>query len=173
MLELVCQGCLPHPTPHRQPCLILFRSMTKTLKIILASAAAAALLLAGTYSALERGVAAREERLDWSEINSIAASRGLGESVSALEKRLKTHPNDALFHYYRARLYYESGQGKEALAEADKAINLGYAQEISHLLKALVYGRLLGDHARERELASKALSYDPTYDEGYLVRAEA
>ena len=53
------------------------------------------------------------------------------------------------------------------------AIALGYAQEISHLLKALVYGRLRGDYAGQRDLATKALVYDPTYDYGYLVRAEA
>ncbi len=147
--------------------------MTKTIKIILASAAGAALLLAAVFSALQRAVTAEEERLGWSEINSIAASRGPRESVFKVEKRLAAHPNDALMHYYRARLYYESGQGKEALEEADKAIKLGYAQEISHLLKALVYGRLFGDYSKERALASKALSYDPTYDEGYLVRAEA
>ena len=147
--------------------------MTRTIKILLVSAAAAALLLAAVFSALERAETARAGQLGWSEINSLAAARGLGEAVSAVEKRLAAHPNDALLHYYRARLYYETGQGREAIEEADSAIKLGYAQEISHLLKALVYGRLYGDRARQRELASKALVYDPTYDDGYLVRAEA
>ncbi|MDO8802946.1 MAG: hypothetical protein Q7R35_00815 [Elusimicrobiota bacterium] len=147
--------------------------MTKTTKIILGSAAAAALSLAAVFSALERAETARRGQLGWSEIKSIAAAQGLGEAVSEVEKRLAAHPNDALLHYYRARLHYEADQGREALEEADKAIKLGYAQEISHLLKALVYGRLYGDRARQRELASKALVYDPTYDDGYLVRAEA
>lgn len=147
--------------------------MTNTLKLILLSAAAAALLLAAAFSALERAETARQERLDWREINNIAAARGLGEAVFEVEKRLAAHPNDALLHYYRARLYYEADQGREALEEADRAIMLGYAQEVSHVLKALVYGRLYGDHARQKELASKALVYDPTYDDGYLVRAEA
>lgn len=147
--------------------------MTKTIKLIFASAACAALLLAAAFSALRRAETARAERLGWKEITGIAASRGLGESVAEVEKRLAAHPNDALLHYYRARLYYESDQGKEALEEADRAIKLGYAQEISHVLKALIYGRLFGDRARQREFASKGLTYDPTYDDGYLVRAEA
>lgn len=147
--------------------------MTRTTKITLISAAVAALLLAVVYSALERAETARAWKFGWSEINTIAAARGVGEAVSEVEKRLAAHPNDALLHYYRARLYYETEQGKEALEEADRAIKLGYAQEVSHLLKALVYGRLYGDRARQRELASKALVYDPAYDDGYLVRAEA
>lgn len=147
--------------------------MTKTTKIILAAAAASALLLAAVYSALERAEAARTERFGWGEITALAAERGPAEAASAVEKRLAAHPKDALLHYYRARLYYEGDRAEEALAEADLAIALGYSQEASHLLKALVYGRLYADSAREKELASKALSYDPTYDEGYLVRAEA
>ena len=147
--------------------------MTKTIKIILASAAVAALLLAAVLSALERAEAARAGRLGWEEIRGIAASRGREEAVSAVEKKLAAHPNDALLHYYRARLYYEEDRGKEALEEADKAIRLGYAQEISHVLKALIYGRIYGDRGRQKEFASKALTYDPTYDDGYLVRAEA
>jgi tetratricopeptide (TPR) repeat protein len=147
--------------------------MSKNLKIIIASAAAAALLLAAVFSALERAETARGEKLEWSDIINISTTRGQGEAVAEVEKRLAAHPNDALLHYYRARLYYDADQGKEALEEADQAIELGYAQEISHLLKALVHGRLFGDRAKQRELASKALVYDPTYDDGYLVRAEA
>ncbi|MBI4351522.1 MAG: hypothetical protein HY550_08800 [Elusimicrobia bacterium] len=147
--------------------------MSKTIKIILVSAACAALLLAAALSALRRAETARAERLVWKDIVSIAAARGPGEAVAEVEKRLAAHPNDALLHYFRARLYYESGQGKEALEEAERAIDLGYAQEISHVLKALIYGRLFGDRERQREFASKALTYDPTYDDGYLVRAEA
>ncbi len=147
--------------------------MTKNIKIILVSAAAAAILLAAVFSAMKRAENSREEALGWSEITAIASARGAGEAASEVEKRLSAHPNDAILHYYRARLYYEADRGNEALGEADKAIKLGYAQEISHLLKALVYGRLFGDRVRQKELASKALSYDPTYDDGYIVRAEA
>jgi len=147
--------------------------MSKNLKIILVSAAGAALLLAAVFSGLQRAGAARDERLDWSDISGLVTARGLGEAVSEVDRRLAAHPNDALFHYYRARLYYEADQGKEALEEADKAIKLGYAQEISHVLKALIYGRIFDDRAKQKELATKALVYDPTYDDGYLVRAEA
>lgn len=122
---------------------------------------------------LRRAQEARAGRLGWTEIKDIAAARGPGEAEAEVEKRLAAHPNDALLHYYRARLYYEADRGKEALEEADNAIKLGYSQEISHLLKALVYGRLYGDRVRQRDLASKALSFDPTYDDCYLVRAEA
>ncbi len=147
--------------------------MTKTTRMILVSAAGAALLLAAVFSALERAETAGAERLGWEEIDNIAAARGPEAAVHEVEKRLAAHPNDALLHYYRARLYYGAGRGGEALEEADRAIKLGYAQEASHLLKALVYGRLYGDRARQKELASKALVYDPTYDDAYLVRAEA
>lgn len=147
--------------------------MSRSLKIILVSGCAAALLLAGAYSALERAERARSENLTWREINGLALSQGPREAEAVLRKKLEAHPNDALLHYYLARLYYETGRGPEALVEADRAISLGYAQEISHLLKALVHGRLMGDRARQRELAAKALSYDPTFSDGYLIRAEA
>lgn len=147
--------------------------MSRALKIILVSGCAAALLLAGAYSALERAERARAETLTWRAVNDMALSRGPREAEAALAQKLEAHPNDALLHYYLARLYYETERGPEALVEADRAINLGYAQEISHLLKALIYGRLMGDRARQRELAAKALSYDPTFGDGYLIRAEA
>jgi len=147
--------------------------MNGRIKAILAAGAAAALALAGAYSALERSYEAGRDRLDWRDIGALSSSRGPLAAAAAVERRLKAHPNDALLHYYRARLYYEQGRAEEALAAADRAIGLGYAQEISHLLKALTWGRLRGDYARQRELASKALSYDPTFDEAYLARAEA
>jgi tetratricopeptide (TPR) repeat protein len=147
--------------------------MSRNFKIALVIFAAAALLLAGGYSALERSRRAGEDFLGWRELAALAYKGGPGAASAALEKRLEQHPNDALLHYYRARLYFEEGLAEEALRSADLAIALGYAQEISHLLKALVYGRLKGDYARQRELATKALVYDPAYDHGYLVRAEA
>lgn len=147
--------------------------MTGRIKAILAAGAAAALALAAAYSALQRSAEAGRDRLDWRDIAALSASRGPLAAAAAVERRLKDHPNDALLHYYRARLYYDEGRAEETLAAADRAIRLGYAQEISHLLKALAWGRLRGDYARQRELASKALSYDPTFDEAYLVRAEA
>lgn len=147
--------------------------MNGRIKAILAAGAAAALALAGAYSALQRSYEAGRDRLDWRDISALSSSRGPLAAAAAVERRLKDHPNDALLHYYRARLHYEAGRAEEALAAADRAIALGYAQEISHLLKALAWGRLRGDYARQRELASKALSYDPTFDEAYLARAEA
>jgi len=147
--------------------------MSRNFKIALVISAAAALLLAGGYSALERARRAGEDVLGWRELTALAYKGGPGAAAEALENRLERHPNDALLHYYRARLYFEQGQAEEALRSADRAIALGYAQEISHLLKALVYGRLRGDYAGQRDLATKALVYDPTYDYGYLVRAEA
>lgn len=147
--------------------------MTGRIKAILAAGAAAALGLAAAYSALQRSYEAGLDRLDWRDIAAVSSARGPLAAAAVVERRLKVHPNDALLHYYRARLYYEQGRAEEALAAADRAIGLGYAQEISHLLKALAWGRLRGDYARQRELASKALSYDPTFDEAYLVRAEA
>ena len=147
--------------------------MNGRIKAILAAGAAAALALAAAYSALQRSYEAGRDRLDWRDIGALSSARGPLAAAAAVERRLKDHPNDALLHYYRARLYYEEGRAQEALDAADRAIRLGYAQEISHLLKALAWGRLRGDYARQRELASKALSYDPTFDDAYLVRAEA
>lgn len=147
--------------------------MSGTFRIILAAVAAAALAALGAFSALERAERARAERVDWRSLSADLSPAGYARSAADLDRRLAAHPNDALLHYYRARLYYEAGRAPEALAEADRAVALGYAQEISHLLKALVHGRLLGDRAKELELASRALVYDPTYDDGYLVRAEA
>ncbi|OGR40657.1 MAG: hypothetical protein A2X35_10200 [Elusimicrobia bacterium GWA2_61_42] len=147
--------------------------MTKNLKIILALGAAAALGLAVLYSVMRRAESARGQSVSWTYVELLSESGGYGKAASFLDERLLLHPNDALLYYYRARLNYSAARGAAALADADRAIKLGYAQEISHLLKALVYGRLYGDHRRQAELASKALSYDPTYDEGYLVRAEA
>ncbi|HNW44659.1 MAG TPA: tetratricopeptide repeat protein [Elusimicrobiales bacterium] len=147
--------------------------MSRNLKIILLCSLAAALGLAGVYSALSRAERAREEQFDWSSLARVASVKSLSAAVALVDSRLAGHPGDSLLYYYKARLYYEAGFAREALAEADRAISLGYAQEMSHLLKALVYGRLYGDHAREKELASKAMSYDPTYDEAYLARAEA
>jgi len=147
--------------------------MTRNIKLILAAGAAAAVLLAAAFSFLERARRAEAGRFDWETIISAITARGYGAAVEELEARLAAHPNDALLHYYRARLYYEDGKAKEALAEADAAISLGYAQEISHALKGLVHGRLSGDYAAQRALAAKAITYDPTYDFPYLLRAEA
>lgn len=147
--------------------------MTRNLKTILAAGAAAALVLAAAYSFLLRGQRAAEERFDWQTVLDNIDRRGYGEAVKDLDARLAAHPNDALLHYYRARLHFDAGDGEAALREADRAISLGYAQEISHVLKGLVHGRLLGDYARQKELASKAITYDPTYDFPYLARAEA
>lgn len=135
--------------------------------------AAAALALAFVYSALERSRLAEARRLDWRDVTAMASSRGPAAAEAALQEKLRSHPRDALLHYYLARLNYETGRAEPALREADEAIALGYAQEGSHLLKAMVRGRLMGDRAAERALATKALVYDPTYDEAYLVRAEA
>lgn len=147
--------------------------MTRNLKFILAVGAAAALLLAGAFSVMDRAEKAREDVMDWRTVNALAMSRGPSAAEAALDARLVSHPNDAMLHYYRARLHFELGRADKALAEADRAIALGYAQEISHVLKGLVYGRLLGDRRAQERLASKALTFDPTYDEAYLVRAEA
>lgn len=147
--------------------------MTGRIKAILAAGAAAALALAAAYSGLRRSYEAGRDRLDWRDISALSSARGPLAAAAAVERRLKGHPHDALLHYYRARLYYEQGRAEEALVAADRAIRLGYAQEISYLLKALVWGRLRGDYARQRELASKALSFDPTFYDAYLARAEA
>lgn len=147
--------------------------MTRNLKTILAAGAAAALVLAAAYSFVARSQRASEERFDWQTVLDGIDRRGYDAAVKDLEARLAAHPNDALLHYYRARLFFDAGDGEGALREADRAIGLGYAQEISHVLKGLVHGRLRGDFSKQKELASKAITYDPTYDFPYLARAEA
>ncbi|HAT72062.1 MAG TPA: hypothetical protein DCS63_04525 [Elusimicrobia bacterium] len=147
--------------------------MTKTIKLILVSGTAAAFGLAVVFSAMERAENARRESISWSYVEQLARSGGYAGAAAFLNARLRFHPDDALLFYYRARLNYNAMDGAAALADADRAIKLGYAQEISHLLKGLVYGRIYGDYAKQAEFASKALSFDPTYDEAYLVRAEA
>lgn len=147
--------------------------MTRNLKTILAAGAAAALVLAAAYSFFARSQRASEERFDWQTVLDDMDRRGYDAAVKDLEARLAAHPNDAMLHYYRARLHFDAGDAGAALLESDRAIALGYAQEISHVLKGLVHGRLLGDYAKQKELASKAITYDPTYDFPYLARAEA
>lgn len=147
--------------------------MTSNLKTILAAGAAAALLLAAAYSFMSRAQRTAEERFDWQTVLDTMDRHGYVAAVKDLDARLAGHPNDALLHYYRARLHFDAGDAEGALREADRAISLGYAQEISHVLKALVHGRLLGDYARQKELSSKAITYDPAYDFPYLARAEA
>ena len=137
------------------------------------SSAAAAFCLSAVFFILRRAGRAQDERLDWSMVDHVLSSQGYKNAIDMLDRRLSSHPRDSILLYYKARVYYTAGLAKEAMAQADLAIKLGYAQEISHLLKALIYGRLYGDYAREKELASKALAYDPTYDEGYIIRAEA
>lgn len=147
--------------------------MTRTLKLTLAAAGAVALVLAAAYSAMERSTRARVERLNWRDITSLTVTRGRAAAADAVDEKLRAHPDNALLHYYRARLYYEEGDSRKALASADRAIGLGYAQEISHLLKAMIHGRQLGDWKKQRDLALKAKVYDPTYPDVYLVLAEA
>ncbi len=147
--------------------------MTRNVKLILASGAAALLLLLFSLSALRRAEEAREDAVSWRTVERIDSSSGYARARAFIDGRLADHPQDALLYYYRARLAYEHAEPEPALADADRAIELGYAQEISHLLKALVYGRLRGEWARQAELASKAAALDPTYGEAYLVRAEA
>jgi tetratricopeptide (TPR) repeat protein len=147
--------------------------MTRNLKLAILSGILAAAGLAFVYSTASRFLRAADENVNWPALSLLAQTKGYGRALDVVDTRLASHPKDALMHYFKARLYYEQGDGKEALAEADKAIGLGYAQEISHLLKALIYGRLLGDRRRQKELASRALALSPAYDEGYLVRAEA
>ncbi|OGS11482.1 MAG: hypothetical protein A2234_11550 [Elusimicrobia bacterium RIFOXYA2_FULL_58_8] len=147
--------------------------MGRNLKIIFLCALSLVLILTVIFAVFMRAERAREDRLDWRALARVAEEKTPGMAIAMVDKRLAVHPRDSLLYYYRARLYYEAGSAKEALADAERAISLGYAQEISHLLKALVYGHLYGDYARQKELASKALVYDPAYDEAYIVRAEA
>jgi tetratricopeptide (TPR) repeat protein len=147
--------------------------MTRNLKIFLLCAAFAAAAGALVYSTVSRSLRAQDERIDWPALAALAQAKGYPRALALVDRRLAAHPKDALMYYFRARLYYEQGAGDKALAEADKAIELGYAQEISHLLKALIRGRLLGDYRGQKELSAKALTFDPTYDEAYVVRAEA
>ena len=146
--------------------------MSRNLKLIAACGACLALGLAALFSGLRRAEEARENAVTWPLVEELALKDGYGPALSFLDERLALHPNDALLHYYRARLNFSSGSGPAALRDADRAIALGYAQEISHLLKALVHGRLYGDWKRQAELASKALTFDPTYADAYLIRAE-
>jgi len=147
--------------------------MTKNLKLIFISSGAAALALAGVFSVMQRAQRAEEERFDWDTIQGDIRVRGYSGVTADVEKRLAAHPDDALLHYYRGRIFYDLDKSTEALAEADKAIGLGTGQEMSFILKAMVYGRLLGNYAEEVKMASKALTFDPTYDFAYLVRTEA
>ena len=147
--------------------------MTRNLKIILISAGAAIAVLASAFSLMKRAQEAQANRFDWDTIMSAVQTRGYKYVIAEVEKRLAAHPNDAILHYYRGRLLYDLDKSKEALAEADKAISMGYAQEMSFVLKAMVYGRLLGDYSGQGMMASKALTFDPTYEFAYLVRAEA
>ena len=147
--------------------------MTRNLNIILLVAAAAALGLAVVFSGLRRAANAEAEHFDWDTVSGIVVLKGYTAALSSLDARLDAHPKDAILYYFKARLYYDQDMPKETLAAADKAIELGYLQQISQSLKGLTYGRLYGDYARQRQLASKALAIDPLYEEGYLVRAEA
>ncbi|MBI5743036.1 MAG: hypothetical protein HY952_00655 [Elusimicrobia bacterium] len=146
--------------------------MTRNVRIILLAGAAAALLLAVVLSTLKRSETARSESVTWAFIEELSRG-GYGKALAFLDERILAHPNDALLYYYRARLNYEAAEGAAALRDADRAISLGYAQEVSHLLKGLVHGRLYGDWRMQADLASKALVYDPMYSDGYLARAEA
>lgn len=147
--------------------------MTRNLKIILVSTAAAAFGLAVVFSGLRRAATAEAERFDWDTLAGIVFLKGYPPAMAAVDARLVKHPNDAILYYFKARLYYDQDMPKETLAAADKAIELGYLQQISHTLKAMTYGRLYGDYAKQKELASKALAIDPLYEDGYLARAEA
>lgn len=147
--------------------------MTRNLKLILAAGASAALLLLFALSGLRRAQEAQADAVNWRTVELLDSSSGYAPARAFLDEKLLAHPKDALLYYYRARLAYEHAEPVPALADADLAIALGYAQEISHLLKALVYGRLLGEWRRQAELASRAAALDPTYSEAYLVRAEA
>ena len=147
--------------------------MTRNLKIILISSAAAALGLAAVFSGMRRAVTAAEDRFDWDTVSALAQAKGYPAAISALDARLAAHPRDAMLYYFKARVYYDQDLPAETLAAADKAIDLGYMQQISLALKGMTYGRLYGDQARQKEFASKALAFDPLYEDGYLVRAEA
>ncbi len=147
--------------------------MTRNLKIILVSAATAALGLAVVFLGLRRAATAEAEHFGWDTVAALVFQKGYPPAMAALDARLAKHPNDAILYYFKARLYYDQDMPAETLAAADKAIQLGYLQQISQTLKAMTYGRLYGDYARQKELASKALALDPLYEDGYLARAEA
>ena len=147
--------------------------MTRNLKIILISTAAAALGLAVVLSGLRRASTAEEDRFDWDTVAGIVFQKGYPPAMAAIDARQSKHPKDAILYSFIARLYYDQDMPKETLAAADKAIELGYLQQISHTLKAMTYGRLYGDYAKQKALASKALAIDPLYEDGYLARAEA
>jgi tetratricopeptide (TPR) repeat protein len=146
--------------------------MSRNIKLILACGACLALGLAALFSGLRRAEEARAGAVTWPLVEELSLRDGYVRALSFLDERLALHPNDALLHYYRARLNFSRGEGPAALRDADRAIALGYAQEISHLLKALVHGRLYGDWKKQAELASRALTFDPTYADAYLIRAE-
>ncbi|MCM2267649.1 MAG: tetratricopeptide repeat protein [Elusimicrobiales bacterium] len=147
--------------------------MLRTIKLLLLCAALAAAAAGAALLVKRRAQQAQAQAVTWPRVEAVLLADGYPKALSFVDERLRRHPNDALLYYYRARLRYGSGDGGAALADADRAIALGYAQEISHLLKALVHGRLYGDWRRQADLASKALSFDPTYADAYLARAEA
>ncbi len=139
----------------------------------MAAGAGAALLLAFSYAVARRAAGARERVIDWPRVERLERAGGAAAALAFLDGRLKEHPRDALLHYYRARVSYDAGDGPAALDYADRAIRLGYAQDLSNLLKAKARGRLYGDRAGQERFASAALSFDPLYAEAYGERAAA
>ncbi len=139
----------------------------------MAAGAGAALLLAFSCAVQRRAAGARARAVSWDNVERLVRAKGAGTALAFLDARLKEHPRDALLYYYRARVSYGAGDGPAALDYADRAIRLGYAQELSNLLKAQVRGGLYGDHAGQERFASAALAFDPAYPDAYLARAGA
>ncbi len=138
--------------------------------LILAAALSAAVFIQFTRSHSE---AERRERVSWTELDMMLSDGNSAGALALLDGRIAAHPNNGLLHYFKARVLFEEGENYKALAETERALKLGYPQTAAWQLKGVLLGRRLGDHKKQAEFSSKALSLDPSDDSSYLLRAEA
>lgn len=137
--------------------------------IVLAFVAAAAFI----SLTLKRAEEGRRDRVSWAELQKAFSAGDFDGPLARLDARISAHPKDGLYRYFKARVLYEKGDYRRALAEDEEALKLGYPQTSALMLKGVILGRKLGDYRTQAELVSKALSLDPSDEEAYFLRAEA
>ncbi|MBI4800896.1 MAG: tetratricopeptide repeat protein [Elusimicrobia bacterium] len=149
--------------------------MTSGLKIKITFAVIVVVVAAAVFISLmrSRSERARKDRVSWLELDKMLSAGDFNGHLALLDAHLKERPRDGLLRYFKARVLYEKGDTFKALAETEKALALGFPLDPAWLLKAAIYGRKLGDYKKQAEYASKALSYDPSDEDAYLIRAEA
>ncbi|MFA5160771.1 MAG: tetratricopeptide repeat protein [Elusimicrobiales bacterium] len=94
-------------------------------------------------------------------------------ALGAYSAFIAGHPKNGLAFMFRGQALLKTGEYDAAISDMSRAIALGYPDTEAHIWRGAIYGRFLGDWARQAEDASAALAKDPLSVDARYIRAQA